>query len=210
MQQHAPSPSTHLPLLKPISPDASYADYLAELTHELPLSVSQFGIVLVSALELRERKNPSTDSKRSKEPEGTTAPAWEPNVDNPHFRCSLPIQNATGKDVFTTVDVTIAGHASTIYARCEYSLMLAAASNAASKGGVENGHDSFKATAENFTKALESNPVIQGHQKNIVAVMKEILDHPVANVTPPGILFSIDIETSALRFMRVHFYSRSI
>ncbi|KAG0297762.1 hypothetical protein BGZ96_004953 [Linnemannia gamsii] len=186
MQQHPPSPSTHLPLLKPISPDAGYADYLAELTHELPFSVSQFGIVLVSALELRERENPSTESKKSKEPEGTTEPAWEPNVDNPHFRCSLPIQNATGKDVFTTVDVTIAGHANTIYARCEHSLMLAVASDAASKGGVEDSHYSFKATAENFTKALESNPVIQGHQKNVIAVMKEILDHPVANESPPG------------------------
>ncbi|KAG0322052.1 hypothetical protein BGZ97_009104 [Linnemannia gamsii] len=193
MQQHEPSPSTHLPLLKPISPHAGYADYLAELTHELPFSASQFGVVLVSALELQERKNRGADSKKSMESEGTTAPAWKPNVDSPHFRCSVPVQNVTGKNVFTTVDVTVAGHASTIYARCEHSFMLAAASAAASKGGVEGGHYSYKATAENFTKALESNPVIQGHQKNIVQVMKEILDHPVANETPPGIVFSINM-----------------
>ncbi|KAF9154605.1 hypothetical protein BG015_000440 [Linnemannia schmuckeri] len=185
MHQHEPSPSTHLPLLKPISADAGYADYLAELTHELPFSVSQFGIVLVSALELRERKNQGHDNK-SKQPEGTATPIiWEPNVDSPHFRCTLPVQNTTGEGVFTTIDVTVAGHANTVYASCEYSLMQAAAT-AASEGSVVDGHYSFKATAENFSKALESDSVIQGHQTNVVAVMKEILDHPVANETPPG------------------------
>lgn len=184
MHQHNSSPSTHLSLLKPISSDAGYADYLAELTHELPFSASQFGIVLVSALELRDRQNQDRNSK-SKDPEGTTTVTWEPNVDSPHSRCSLPIQDATGKAVFTTVDVTIAGHASTIYARCEYSLMQAAA-RADSEGGAIDGHYSFKATAENFSKAAENDPVIQGHQRNVVAVMKEILDHPVSDTTPPG------------------------
>ncbi|KAF9143897.1 hypothetical protein BGX30_014381 [Mortierella sp. GBA39] len=184
MHQHKPSPSTHLPILKPISSHAGYADYLAELTHELPFSASQFGIVLVSALELRDRQNQDRDSK-SKDPEGTTTVTWEPNIDSPHSLCSLPVQDATGKDVFTTVDVTIAGHASTIYARGEYSLMQAA-SQAGSEGGAIDGHYSFKATAENFSKAAKSDPVIQGHQNNVVAVMKEILEHPVANKTPPG------------------------
>ncbi|KAF9329337.1 hypothetical protein BGZ91_000611 [Linnemannia elongata] len=179
MHQHKPSPSTHPPLLKPISSEAGYADYLAELTHELPFSASQFGIVLVSALELRDR-----DSK-SKHSEGTTTVTWKPNVDSPHFRCSLPVQDAKGKDAFTTVDVTIAGHASTVYARCEYSLMQAAA-RAGSEDGAIDEHYSFKATAENFCKAAENDPVIQGHQKNVVAVMNEILDHPVANEAPPG------------------------
>ncbi|KAF8940636.1 hypothetical protein BGZ47_007680 [Haplosporangium gracile] len=185
MHQHEPSPSTHLSLLKPISPDAGYTDYLAELTHELPFSASQFGIVLVSALQLRERKNQGHDNK-SKEPQGTATPVtWEPNVDSPHFRCSLPVQNATGEDVLTTVDVTVAGHANTVYARCEYSLMQAAAT-AAYEGSMVDGHYSFKATAENFTKVLESDSIIQGHQKNVVAVMKEIVDHPVTNKAPPG------------------------
>ncbi|KAF9543998.1 hypothetical protein EC957_000267 [Mortierella hygrophila] len=184
MHQHKPSPSTHLPILKPISSHAGYADYLAELAHELPFSASQFGIVLVSALELRDRQNQDRDSK-SRDPERTTTVTWEPNLDSPHSRCSLPVQDATGKDVFTTVDVTIAGHASTIYTRDEYSLMQAA-SRAGFEGGAIDGHYSFKATAENFSKAAKSDPVIQGHQNNVVAVMKEILDHPVANKTPPG------------------------
>ncbi|KAG9066552.1 hypothetical protein KI688_012460 [Linnemannia hyalina] len=184
MHQHKPSPSTHLPILKPISSHAGYADYLAELTHELPFSASQFGIVLVSALGLRDRQNQDRDSK-SKNPEGTATVTWEPNIDSPHSRCSLPVQDATGKDVFTTVDVTIAGHASTVYARGEYSLMQAA-SRAGSEGGAIDEHYSFKATAENFSKAAKGDPVIQGHQNNVIAVMKEILDHPVANKTPPG------------------------
>ncbi|KAK3823626.1 MAG: hypothetical protein J3R72DRAFT_458913 [Linnemannia gamsii] len=185
MQQQEPSPSTHLPLLKPISPDAGYADYLTELTHEFPLSVSQFGIVLVSALELRERKK-GHDAK-SKAPEGT-APVWEPSVDSPHFQCSLPVQNAAGKDVFTTIDVTIAGHANTLYARCEHSLMQAASAAAASvpTNDAAEHYNSLEATADNFTKVLESDPVVQGHHNNVVAVMNEILDHPVANNTPPG------------------------
>lgn len=184
--QHNPSPSTHLPLLKPISSDAGYADYLAELTHELPFSVSQFGIVLVSALELRDRQNQDRDSK-SKDPDGTTTATvtWKPNVDSPHFQCSLPVQDVTGKDVFTTLDVTIAGHANTVYARGEYALMQAAA-RAGSEGGEIDEHYSFKATAENFSKAVENDPVVQGHQNNVVAVMKEILEHPVANEAPPG------------------------
>ncbi|KAF9132200.1 hypothetical protein BGW39_000635 [Mortierella sp. 14UC] len=186
-QQQEPSPPTHFPLLKPISPAAGYADYLTELTQELPFSVSQFGIVLVSALELRDRKRGHrvTKSKESVE----IAPAWEPSIDSPHFRCSLPVQNASGKDVFTTIDVTIAGHANTLYARSEYSLMqtaAAAAAVASAEDDAAESHYSFKATAENFTKALESDPVVQGHQNNVVAVMNEILDHPIAKNTPPG------------------------
>ncbi|KAG0274673.1 hypothetical protein BGZ95_009569 [Linnemannia exigua] len=187
MQLQESSPSTHLPLLKPISPDAGYADYLTELTHEFPLSVSQFGVVLVSALELRDRKNGHDAKSKALE---EAAPAWEPSIDSPHFQCSLPVPNAAGKNVFTTIDVTVAGHANTLYARCEHSLMQTAASattaSASSDDGTAENHCSLEATADNFTKVLESDVVIQGHQNNVVAVMNEILDHPVAKNKPPG------------------------
>ncbi|KAF9910389.1 hypothetical protein EC991_006654 [Linnemannia zychae] len=183
-QQQKSSPSTPLPLLKPISPDAGYADYLAELTQELPFSASQFGIVLVSALELRDCKRGRQDTK-SKGP-NEAAPTWEPTVDSPHFQCSLPVKNAAGKDVLTNIDVTIAGHANTLYVRSEFSLMQAAAAAAPFEDNTVDSHYSFKATAENFTKALESDHVVQGHQNNVVAVMNEILEHPVSKNTPPG------------------------
>ncbi|KAF9108335.1 hypothetical protein BGX29_001612 [Mortierella sp. GBA35] len=186
MHHPEPSPSAHLSLLKPISPDAGYADYLTELSHELPLSVSQFGLVLHSALEHRDRKD-SQRQKKNKGPE-EEALVWEPDFDMPHFQSSLPVQDTTGKDIHTAIDVTVAHHANTLYARCEDALMQAAAAAAppSPEGNVADSHYSFKATAENFERALENDPVIQGHQKNIVAVMADILNRPAAKETPPG------------------------
>lgn len=63
---------------------------------------------------------------------------------------------------------------------------MQAAARAGSEDGAIDEHYSFNATAENFRKAVENDPVIQGHQNNVVAVMQEILKHPVANEGPPG------------------------
>ncbi|KAF9925116.1 hypothetical protein FBU30_005075 [Linnemannia zychae] len=175
-QQELPS-TAHPSFLKPISPNVGYADYLGELTHELPYSVSQYGIVLVSALELRDRRNKDENHDiKSKEPEGSK-PSWTPNIESPHFRCSLPVRNANEEEISTVIDVTVAPHANTIYVRREHDLMRAAAV-ASKDGSVEENHFSFKATADNFAVAAKHDPIINGHQANAIAAMKEIINRP--------------------------------
>ncbi|KAG0366723.1 hypothetical protein BGZ54_004959 [Gamsiella multidivaricata] len=162
-------------LLAHISNETACSSYLAELVSELPLASSQFGIVLSTALGNRE--NPS--NVRPKRPGQDTA--LESGFEEPHYRAiPIPVEDTS---TTTEMDVTLSGHATTFYARCEDLLMRAAVRAADTADTADGGSDADKATAGNFARALVTKPVdpiVQGHCRNVLTVISNILEHQAA------------------------------
>ncbi|KAG0014798.1 hypothetical protein BGZ81_000250 [Podila clonocystis] len=163
----------------PLSQFTSTAEesrYLADLVQQLPLSTSQFGLVLTSVLEAADENgykgisNPTENIDN--EPEGFR---------HPHFRSgpltlpSLP----PGSSESTVIDVTIQGHSECFFAHCEKEMMQAAIDAA------ESGTSTDNATGENFLQALKKWPadsVIAGHYDNICSIIFTILERKGKNL----------------------------
>ncbi|KAF9208701.1 hypothetical protein BGZ49_007885 [Haplosporangium sp. Z 27] len=152
-------------VLQPISNEDAYSSYFTEIANELPHSASQFGLVVISALENQRTGSTYTST---------------------HYRSKpLPVVN-DGQTHYTKIDVTIAGPVTTFSARCEPLLMRAAAladpeSNCATDTLRELSANELvdRATSENFTKVLKhlDDPVVQGHARNFVSVVPSIIEH---------------------------------
>jgi len=152
--------------------------YLADLVQQLPLSASQFGLVLTSVLEAAdENGSPGINfptQNVDEEPEGL----------HPHFR-SGPLPQPSlppGSSESTVIDVTIQGHAHCFVAHCEKEMMQAAI-NAA-----ESGTSTDNATGENMLQALKRQPdsVIAGHYDNICSIIFTILERKVKTFKGKG------------------------
>ncbi|KAG0312594.1 hypothetical protein BG000_006184, partial [Podila horticola] len=152
------------------------ACYLADLVQQLPLSVSQFGLVLTSVLEaVDENGSPGINfptQNIDEEPEGL----------HPHFRSS-PMPRPSfpqGSSEPTEFDITIQGHAHCIVAHCEKEMMQAAIDAA------ESGNSTDNATGENMLKALNKQPdsVIASHYDNIGAIIFTILERKAKTFKP--------------------------
>ncbi|KAG0213709.1 hypothetical protein BGX28_003653 [Mortierella sp. GBA30] len=160
----------------PADRTAAGSDYMVELIGELPLAISQFGLVLLTALELKENKGGVVHPKN---PEAMQ----ELGPEQPHYRSRpIPLSDAVGQPP-TVVDVTISGYAATFYARCE-SLLMNAAISAASAAESSAEECTDLASAENMSLALQkhpSDPVIQGHYQNVRSVVSDILAHRLDN-----------------------------
>lgn len=178
------------PMLQSIPNDTASSSYLVDLASELPLAASQFGLALTTALEYRESPE-SVGSKRPSDiPDAKSGPI------QPHYRSRLlPTGKVDGEEgALTEMDVTIDQFAITIYARCEATLMRAAALEAEDSGSSGRTQPSPKyiasvATAENLSKALERNPVdpvVQGHYQNVLSVITDLLEHQSAKRTRSG------------------------
>ncbi|KAF9945003.1 hypothetical protein BGZ70_004141, partial [Mortierella alpina] len=146
------------------------SEYLTELAGELPLAVSQFGLVLATALDLEERAG----AARSEATE--VGIVSEQEVEQPHYR-SHPIPlAAAAKHPPTVVDATLYGYAATFYARCEPLLMQAAIAAASTNDTSKEGKIRL-ASGENMTLALQSSgvdSVVQEHYRNVFSVVSEI------------------------------------
>ncbi|KAF9278658.1 hypothetical protein BGZ74_003034 [Mortierella antarctica] len=149
--------------------------YLADLVQQLPLSTSQFGLVLTSVLEAADENgfkgisNPTENI--DDEPEGFR---------HPHFRSGpLPLPSLPpGSSESTVIDVTIQGHAECFFANCEKEMMQAAIDAA------ESGTSTDNATGENLLQALKKQPadsVIVDHYDNICSIISTILERKSRN-----------------------------
>ncbi|KAF9435271.1 hypothetical protein BGZ76_006589 [Entomortierella beljakovae] len=185
------SPSTPNPsLLLPIPNEDACSSYFAELVGELPLGLSTFGLVLTTALDLKENSG-KIPNKDPREPDEETL------FDQPHFQSkAMPVfgRHDNGVISSTKIDVTLAGTVSSFYARCEHFLMRAAASVAAKERGI--GIDDLndradlvnQASSGNFAKALEQldDPLVKGHCQNVISLIPEIIERWVSERTRLG------------------------
>ncbi|KAF9946746.1 hypothetical protein BGZ72_011168 [Mortierella alpina] len=166
--------------LATIPNEVACSEYLLELVDELPLGLSQFGLVLATALDLEEKAG----SAHSRAPEVGTAS--EKEVEQPHYRShALPL-TAAAEQAPTVVDATLYGYAATFYARCEPLLMQAAIS-AASTSETRKEERTSLASGENMTLALQSstlNPVVQDHYRNVFSVVSEIFSRRSSDGAP--------------------------
>lgn len=143
--------------------------HLADLVQQLPLSASQFGLVLTSVL------GPADENGSS----GINFPTQnideEPEELHPHFRSGpLPQSSLSpGTSEPTVIDITIQGHAHCFVAHCEKEMMQAAIDAAESGSSTDN------ATGENMLQALKKQPdsVIARHYDNICSIICTILEH---------------------------------
>lgn len=142
--------------------------HLADLVQQLPLSASQFGLVLTSVLGPADENGSSginfPTQNIDEEPEGL----------HPHFR-SGPLPQPSlppGSSGPTVIDITIQGHAHSFVAHCEKEMMQAVIDAAESGSSTDN------ATGENMLQALKKKPdsVIAGHYDNICSIIFTILD----------------------------------
>ncbi|KAF9585310.1 hypothetical protein BGW38_002949 [Lunasporangiospora selenospora] len=194
--QLSTKPAAHLPslLLEPIADDLpSVLDYLSDLSTLLPHGVSQFGLVLTTALEKSESDEnnghiqaPTNDIALNpvKRPEDVEVDESE-HISRFFRTIPMPvvlpaIDESSTMAVTTVVDLTISGHSSTLIARPESELMRAAATMATDVASDED--RARHATAQNFDLALAQHEdprqqaLIQGHRKNMEAVFKEALE----------------------------------
>ncbi|KAG0334386.1 hypothetical protein BG000_008375 [Podila horticola] len=144
--------------------------YLANLVQQLPLSTSQFGLVLTSVLGAADENGSKGISNPTEsiddEPQGFR---------HPHFRSGpLPLTSLPpDSSESTVIDVTIQGHSESFFAHCEKEMMQAAIDAA------ESGTSTDNATGENLLRALKKQPadsVIVGHYDNICSIISTILE----------------------------------
>ncbi|KAI1316106.1 hypothetical protein EDD11_010420 [Mortierella claussenii] len=169
-----PASSNGPSLLVPI-PNAEAASVcLVELTRELPLAASPFGLVLSTALDLSSNKAPEDFF-------GAELGA----IPQPHF-CAREHVHGQLPQESAHVHVSMSGWANTFYAQCEKLLMRAAATFAVKaaadgKSAAElTSEDVVKhGTSENFAKLLKQSPVdpiIQDHCHNVSSIISNILE----------------------------------
>ncbi|KAG0070134.1 hypothetical protein BGZ93_002371 [Podila epicladia] len=149
--------------------------YLADLVQHMPLSTSQFGLVLTSVLEAADENGSKGISNPTEniddEPEGFR---------HPHFRSvPLPLPSLPpGSSNSTVVDITIQGHSECFFAHCEKEMMQAAIDAAESGASTDN------ATGDNLLQALKKQPadsVIVDHYDNICSIISTILERKARN-----------------------------
>ncbi|KAG0018670.1 hypothetical protein BGZ80_006889 [Entomortierella chlamydospora] len=156
-------------LLQPISNEDACSTYFAELIDEMPFAVSQFGLVLTTALE----------GKQARADSGPT---------QLHFRSKvIPVSGSADEEPvdFTNFDVTFNPSLFTTFsARCESLLMRAAATATIVDTDInlyELSADELanRATSENFVEALKKlgDPWIQGHYQNFLAFIPNMIEH---------------------------------
>ncbi|KAF9114772.1 hypothetical protein BGX27_009893 [Mortierella sp. AM989] len=175
-------------LLQFISNEDASSSYLAELVDHLPLAASQFGLVLHTALELRD----NSGKLHSKDPGQA---GLNSALEQPHYRSKAMPTSGSEVD-FTNIDVTMSGKVTSLYARCEAFLMRAAATAANTKSSATASTSSElsakelveRASSENFVKALNNldDPKIQEHYQNFLSFVPTVIEHWVAERTRIG------------------------
>ncbi|KAG0057474.1 hypothetical protein BGZ83_010042 [Gryganskiella cystojenkinii] len=176
-ETHNPIPDAKQ-LLVPVSDEQGYADYLAELTAFLPHSISQFGLTLTTALEIKE--NPNCQA-RTKDPnlrqEDTDTPVASTKRP-PHYRTiGMPIAGTDSKQ--TVIDLTISGHAVSYFPRSQNQLVDALVEDAKQAGEVVERSQALIAvteakTAQYLTKE-SADPVHVGHDRNVRTVLSSVV-----------------------------------
>lgn len=154
--------------------------YLANLVQQLPLSTSQFGLVLTSVLEAADENGSKGISNPTENIDDEPQGFW-----HPHFRSGpLPLPSLPpDSSEFTVIDVTIQGHSECFFAHCEKEMMQAAIDAA------ESGTSTDNATGENLLRALKKQPadsVIVGHYDNICSIISTILERKAKNFKREG------------------------
>ncbi|KAF9307906.1 hypothetical protein BG003_011875, partial [Podila horticola] len=168
--------------------------YLANLVQQLPLSTSQFGLVLTSVLEAADENGSKGISNPTENIDDEPQGFW-----HPHFRSGpLPLPSLPpDSSEFTVIDVTIQGHSECFFAHCEKEMMQAAIDAA------ESGTSTDNATGENLLRALKKQPadsVIVGHYDNICSIISTILERKAKN-------FKREVDIKGAKLEPEYFYS---
>ena len=163
-------------ILVPVSAEKCYADYLAELTTFLPYSISQYGLVLTSALALQQDPKGHV---RSKDPNQREEDMVNSTIRPPHYRTTgMPLAIAGAEANKTVVDWTISGHAVTFFPRCQKQLVDAVIEDAKQSGeNVEGSKTVDVITAANTLRFLtkeSTDPVLLGHDQNVRTMLSSV------------------------------------
>ncbi|GJJ76214.1 hypothetical protein EMPS_08573 [Entomortierella parvispora] len=184
MPSESSKPIPHVEeLLVPVSPERGYADYLAKLAEFLPHSISQFGLVLTTAAELRQTPGKQIRSKDPNQSEETASLTGLlcPRPPPHYLSIEMPITTAAeAGSVKTLIDVTISGHAVTFFPRCEEDLMKAAIDEAAKIEQLDASKAADSATETNaacYLKKATADPVIVAHNQNVRILLSSIVEY---------------------------------
>lgn len=179
------SKSTPIPhakqLLVPVSPERGFVDYLAELAELLPHSISQFGLVLTTAVELQQAPGEQVRSKDPRQPKESSGSTGVPPPP-PHYRSiQMPIVTAAVADpAKTLIDMTISGHAITFFPRCEENFMEVTVNEDTQMGPLDSSkiaESATEANAASYLKMATADPVIVAHDQNVRMLLSSVVEY---------------------------------